>query len=203
MKITQTHIVALGLGIIIGGLTVVATYYFSSPTTEAKIAEYYAVENLVSVSPYDIKSALQRNTQDSFVLVDLRSEVEYQEGHITSAINIPNYIDSAISGQSNNERIVQAFAALAVENPGKDIITYCYSAACMASRKVGHALSEHNIFTKHLNIGWYEWKYYWTMWNGEDGLSSEDFITAGNEPGIPNLEDTIISPCAEDSEFGC
>ncbi len=203
MKITHTHIVALILGVVIGGLGVLATSSFSDQTKEEHIAEYYKIENLVSVSPYDIKSALQRNTQDSFVLVDLRTPAEYEAEHITSAINIPNYIDPAVSGQDNNERIVNAFAELKADNPNKDIITYCYSAACMASRKVGLALSENGIATKHLNIGWYEWKYYWTMWNGEDGLKAEDFTTTGNEPGVPSLENTIISPCSENSEFGC
>lgn len=180
--------------------------WFVTPSTEPSVAEitaeYYAVENAVSVSPYDIKAALQSGTQDSFVLVDLRSEAEYEAGHITSAINIPNYVDPSVSGMSNEERVVAAFAEVADANPGKDIITYCYSAACMASRKMGHTLSQNGISTKHLNIGWYEWKYYWTMWNGEDGLDPEAFITVGSEPGEPDLENTILSPCAE-GEFSC
>lgn len=203
MKITHTHITALITGLIIGSLAVLSFINLHPVTDNERVLEYYKVENSVAVSPYDIKSGLQKNTQDSFILVDLRTQPEYEKEHITSAINIPNYLDPAISGQDNSSRIIAAFAELHSKNPNKDIIMYCYSAACTASRKVGLLLAEHGITAKHLNIGWYEWKYYWNMWNGEDGLKAEDFITTGKDPGTPNLKNTIISPCGADNEFGC
>lgn len=203
MQITQSNLTALILGLIIGSLGVFWLNNHTAPTAEEKIADYYAVENLVAVSPYDIKTALQKNTQNTFVLVDLRTSEEYNTEHMTSAVNVPNYIDPKISGKSNSDRLVEVFTKIKNDNPNKDIIMYCYSAACMASRKVGLLLSQNGIATKHLNIGWYEWKYYWTIWNGEDGTKSEDFITKGSEPGTPDLEKTIISPCGVDDEFGC
>lgn len=171
------------------------------PTDEEMIAEYYRVETLVSVSPYDLKTALQRGEQDKHVVVDMRSPAEYAEGHITGAINIPNYLPSDATGESGEQRIVKAFRQVAAENPGKDIIVHCYSAACMVSRKVGNMLAGHGIYIKHLNIGWYEWKYYWTIWNGEDGNRAEDFITVGSEPGEPSVSGPI-DPCGE-GEFSC
>lgn len=203
MKITHTHLIALILGVIVGSLAVLVSTSLSAPTVGEQVAEYYKIENMVAVSPHDIKTGLQKNTQDSFVLVDLRSAGEYETEHITSAVNVPNYVDPEVSGQDNAERLVAAFAELRAENPDKDIIMYCYSAACMASRKVGQALSEQGIIAKHLNIGWYEWKYHWTIWSGEDGLDPQDFITAGADPGTPSLEDSVLSPCSTDNEFGC
>ena len=196
-------IVAFGLGVVLGS---VGFYLFEgglskSVSDEELISEYYKVEALVSVSPYDIKTALQRGTHNEFVLVDLRTQAEYDQEHITSAVNVPSYSPSDATGETSEERIVKAFEQIIANNPGKDIITYCYSAACMASRKVGNMLAQHGIYTKHLNIGWYEWKYYWTMWNGEDGNRAEDFITTGSEPGEPEIGGPI-DPCGE-GEFSC
>lgn len=203
MQITQRDLIALVLGLIIGSLGVFWLNHLAEPTAAEKIADYYTVENLVAVSPYDIKTALQKNTQGDFVLVDLRTPEEYHTEHMTSAINVPNYVDAKVSGKDNSARLIEAFTKIKNDNPNKDIIMYCYSAACMASRKVGLLLSQNGITAKHLNIGWYEWKYYWTIWNGEDGTKAEDFITKGSEPGKPDLKDTLLSPCSENNEFGC
>ncbi len=198
----RTILGAFVAGAVLGAAIFAAGWYAAARPTEADLmAEYYRVENLTSVSPYDIKTALQRGTHDQFVLVDLRSSAEYEAEHITSAINVPNYAPSDASGESAEDRIVREFRKIAKDNPGKDIITYCYSAACMASRKVGDTLARHGLSTKHLNIGWYEWKYYWTMWNGEDGHRAEDFITVGPEPGEPQVGGPI-DPCGE-GEFSC
>lgn len=199
----KTNIIVLILGLIIGSLGVFWLNHLSAPTDMEKITDYYTIENLVAVSPYDIKTALQKNTQNAFVLVDLRTPEEYNLEHITSAVNVPNYLDPKKSGQSNSDRLVDTFTKIKNDNPNKDIIMYCYSAACMASRKVGLLLAEHGIVAKHLNIGWYEWKYYWTIWNGEDGTEADDFITKGSEPGTPDLGNSLLSPCSEDNEFGC
>lgn len=197
----KSTLIALAVGGVAGAVVFYSGWYLASHTSEQLIAEYYRIENLVSVSPYDIKTALQRGTHDDFVLVDLRTAAEYEEEHITSAINVPSYSPEDATGESSEERIVKAFEKIVADNPGKEIITYCYSAACMASRKVGNTLAQHGIYTKHLNIGWYEWKYYWTMWNGEDGNTSKDFITPGSEPGEPAIGGPI-DPCGE-GEFSC
>lgn len=191
-------------GIVVGALAmyiVPLAWSGGGPTDEELIAEYYRIETLVSVSPYDLKTALQRGEQDKHVVVDMRSPAEYEAGHVTGAINIPNYLPADATGQSSEERIVAAYREVIAENPDKDIIAYCYSAACMVTRKVGNMLAGYGIHIKHLNIGWYEWKYYWTMWNGEDGNSAEDFITVGSEPGAPTVGGPI-DPCGE-GEFSC
>lgn len=195
-------LVAFGTGVIAGAVLFAAGWYAaSSESDEDLMAEYYQVENLVSVSPYDIKTALQRGTSDEYVLVDMRTPEEYEAGHITGAINIPNYLPSDATGESSENRIVAAYEQVVAENPGKDIIVHCYSAYCMVSRKVGNMLSSHGIYIKHLNIGWYEWKYYWTIWNGEDDTTAEDFITVGREPG-EHAAGGVIDPCGE-GEFSC
>jgi len=37
----------------------------------------------------------------------------------------------------------------------------------MTGRKIGKMLAEKEIYVKHPNIGWNEWRYYWNLWNHE------------------------------------
>lgn len=170
-----------------------------APTNEERIAEYYATENAVHVSPHSLRKKMDKNDQ-SYILVDLRSAQEYETSHIVGAINIPAYSDPNTSAYDEKDRIISAFDALP---DGKDIIVYCYSTPCMTGRKVGQMLAEHQIYVKHLNIGWNEWRYYWDLWNhdGETPTKGEDYIVSGKEPGTPNMTDWP-SPCGE-GELGC
>jgi hypothetical protein len=102
------------------------------------------------------------------------------------------------------DRIVSQFKKAISENPNKEVITYCYSAACMTGRKVGKMLSDNGVFVKTLNIGWNEWKYFWTLWNHEHEWKStkpENYIVVGKEPGTPTQR-SLPSPCG-DGELGC
>lgn len=197
-------LMALVMGALAGAAIFYAGWQYGSHQSDRSlVTEYYRVENLVSVSPYELKTALQRGEQDQHVVVDMRSPAEYEAGHVTGAINIPNYLPSDASGEENSsQRILRSFREVQADHPGKDIIAYCYSAACMVTRKAGVMLAEHDIYIKHLNIGWYEWRYYWTIWNGEDGYTYEDFTTVGAEPGVPVDMNDPIAPCGE-GEFNC
>jgi len=198
----KADITSLAIGFVLG---IIATVFLTSTPEKSPndlITEYYAVETAVSVSPYDIKTNIMQGKANSFILVDVRSQAEYEEEHIVTALNIPIYVDPAESGKDNSERIIEAFRELKNTNPNTDIITYCYSAACMAARKVGNTLAENGIFVKHLNIGWNEWRYHWDLWNGPNsGTFVEDFVISGTEPGEPKIQN-IIAPCGE-GEFAC
>jgi len=153
------------------------------------IKEFYNAETEVSVSPHHIRKLMTKGN-DSFVLVDVRSEEEYLEEHIIGALNVPAYKDRETSAYEDVDRIVTAFKTLTESNPGKEIILYCYSSACMTSKKVGKILADHDIFVKHLAIGWNEWRHAWVMWNHEhewDTIKVEDYIVSGKEPGKLNL----------------
>ena len=138
---------------------------------------------------------------NSFVLVDLRSQEEYEKEHIISAINIPAYKNKETSAYDETERIVNEFSKLPRD---KEIIVYCYSMPCMSGRKIGKLLAENNIYVKHLGIGWNEWRYYWNLWNHEYEFNItdiNDYIAQGKEPGRPKLKINSTS-CAIGS-LGC
>ncbi len=192
---------ALVVGVIVGvGFSLI---FNNNESKSNLIKEYYEIENAVSVSPHDLKVTLQQGIMDkNFIVVDLRSAGQYAAGHIPGAISVPA---SSEDGEDNRARLVETFRGLEDIKGDRDIITYCNSAACMLSRKVGLALAEEGIYVKHLNIGWNEWEHYWTLWNGKDGVDPEHFIARGEEPGEARLDDDekVLAPCAADAEFSC
>lgn len=181
----------------------VYSYATNKPTKEELIADFYAIENAVYVSPHGLRKAMDKGEMP-YTIIDLRSAQEYEKEHMIGAINIPAYSDPDTSAYGDIERIVGEFKKLPQD---KEIVVYCYSMPCMTGRKIGLMLSEHQIYVKHLGIGWNEWRYFWTLWNHElewDQTKVEDYIWTGKEPGTPKRKDAgLVTPCTLDNNFGC
>lgn len=173
---------------------------------EERIAEFYATETSVLVSPHGIRKNILDGKNDA-ILVDVRSQEEYEREHIVGALSVPAYKDPETSAYSDVERIVNGFQEIREQNPEKDIVVYCYSIPCMTGRKVGHMLAENGIYAKELNVGWNEWRYEWTSWNHEhewEDTNAEQYISSGPEPGeFVAPEGYIPMPCSIDNELGC
>jgi len=195
---------AIIFGALAGALSAFVVLNFQTPSQEDLIEDFYLTENAVHISPHGIRKAMDKEYND-FILVDLRSQQEYEDEHIIGAVNIPAYKDPDTSAYEDVERIVNSFRELKSQNPDKDIIVYCYSIPCMTGRKVGSMLVENDIYVKHLGIGWNEWRYSWTSWNHphEWNITKvEDYISTGAEPGAPKVKENSIA-CPIDNEFGC
>ena len=161
---------------------------------EEIIADYYKSENAVGISPHTLRKTMDEGGTN-FILVDLRSSFEYEQEHITGAISIPGV------SITNSVQFVDKFKELPKD---KVIVTYCYSSACMLSRQVGQLLSENGMYTKHLNIGWNEWRYDWQMWNAPSEWATtkpEDYVISGKEPGTPTKKANSAACTA--GELGC
>ncbi len=170
-------------------------------TQNELIKDFYLTENAVYVSPHSLRGKMDKGVND-YVLVDLRSAQEYEQGHIIGAVSIPAYKDPDTSDYGAVNRIAAAFAALPEDN---DIIVYCYSMPCMTGRKIGKMLAGHGIYVKHLGIGWNEWRYFWTLWNHEhewDKTDVGDYIATGKDPGVPTRR-TNSTACPITGPFGC
>ncbi len=171
---------------------------------DQRISEYYATETAVMVSPHGLRKQMDKGDM-SFVLVDLRSQEEYEREHIIGAVNVPAYANPDTSAYGDVDRIVNSFRELQELNPGKTIIVYCYSMPCMTGRKIGNMLAQHDIYVKELGVGWNEWRHFWQLWNHEHEWSVtrvEDYVVAGAEPGEPQIRD-YTGGCVIDNEFGC
>lgn len=170
----------------------------SIPSNDELIKEFYAVENAAHVSPHSLRRKMDKGDKN-YILVDLRSPQEYEREHIIGAVSIPAYTDPNVSAYEEKDRIVRQFQELINANPGKEIITYCYSIPCMTGRKIGKMLAEKGIYVKTLIVGWNEWRHFWTLWNHEHEwktIKPEDYIWKGKEPGIPQQREAP-SPCGE------
>ena len=202
-KLLLIFIATAIIAAVIGSLT---TYFLISskkPNATDLIKDFYLTENAVHVSPHSLRKKMDKG-EDDFILVDLRSNQEYEKEHIIGAVNIPTYKDpnnsiSLEGEQKEKERIIKQFKDLS----DKDIIVYCYSMPCMTGRKVGKLLAQNGIFVKSLNIGWNEWRYFWNLWNhdGETPTEYKDYVVSGKEPGKPKVKDSF-SPCRQ-GELGC
>jgi rhodanese-related sulfurtransferase len=150
--------------------------------------DFYDTENSVSVSPATLKKMID-GKDNSYILVDLRSSDEYNIDHIVGAVNIP------IVGMDES-RILTEFKKLPQD---KKIIMYCYSAYCMLSRQAGQLLADNSIQAQHLNLGWSEWKYYWSLWNPEGKTETgTKYIEKGN-----GIKSTTPNNCTSSNKFGC
>lgn len=198
-KSTTILILAVVLAVISSAITS-SIILNQSPTKEDLMHDFYLTETAIHVSPHHLRKAISKG-DDSFIIVDLRSQEEYEKEHILGAINIPAYKNPDKSAYGDVERIVGEFAKLSQD---KDIIVYCYSSPCMTGRKVGKMLAEEGIYVQHLGIGWNEWRYYWDLWNHEHEWNVTDvmdYVASGSEPGeFEGLEDS--NTCAV-GYFGC
>jgi rhodanese-related sulfurtransferase len=122
---------------------------YKKSTPNAKVMNNSAeqaslVEAVAHVKRISEKEAFRLQTNGSAVIVDVRSNTQFQLGHIQGAINIPR------------SQIVARFKDLP---PGKMVITYC---ACGAEEASGQAvldLNNHGVKnTAALKGGLNAWK---------------------------------------------
>jgi len=202
MKTHNIVLLTIVISLLAGALSAFIVVNIQSKDNLMK--DFYLTENYIHVSPHGLRKHMDKG-DDDFIIVDLRSQEEYEREHIIGAINIPAYRDPYNSAYDEVDRIVAMFKSLQERNPGKDIIVYCYSIPCMTGRKVGNMLAEHGIYVKQLGIGWNEWRYYWELWNHEHEWNVtfvEDYVVSGTEPGIPKLK-VNSTVCNIEGEFGC
>jgi len=195
-KQQYTHFV---VGALLGALFVmvagnVVGHKDSDTLTNELRAQYFATEVATLVSPHNVRERMS-HADDSFILVDVRTKEDYAREHIVGAINIDTSQDL--------NTILAAFAALPTY---KQVIVYCYSAACMNGRKAGNFLAENGIYVQEMTIGWSEWRYGWQMWNYDtewDTFKVEDYVVSGDEPGELPPSVGIPAPCPIGGSLSC
>jgi len=186
-------------------IVVVGIYHYSQDTQSQRIYDYYHTEVATLESPHGIRKAIAKGSRD-FILVDVRSQQEYEQEHIVGALNVPSYSDPDTSAYNEVDRIVNGFKDIIKQYPDRDIIIYCYSSSCMSGRKIGRMLSEHGIYAKELGIGWNEWRYDWNMWNYPHEWETTDvmdYVFSGVEPGEYSGFDGVLEGCSLSAEFNC
>lgn len=168
---------------------------------ERYIRNYFETESATLVSPHHVRKEMEA-WHDKYLLVDLRTESEFEQWHIINAVNIPAYSEKNNMGIGDEERIVAAFSHLSDE---KEIVIYCYSMPCMTWRKVWRLLARNNIYVKELGIWRNEWKYYSQQRNYEWELADldiEQYIESEEVDSSVQMKPTHET-CPANNELGC
>lgn len=171
------------------GAGVGINWYISknTKTTSDLVRNYYNDEMAAIISPVDVRALIDKK-DSNYILVDLRTKPEYDTEHVVTAINIP-------AGSLNETQVLAEFNKLP---KNKEIIVYCYSASCTLGRQVGQFLANKGIYVRDMDVGWSEWKYYWSLWNpGEDSKVGINYVVKGIGSTAP-----ANGVCTQ-GKFGC
>lgn len=172
----------------LGAFVGVSLFEYSESRPQNHLKNYYRGEMATVVSPQTIKKYIDEKKSD-YILVDLRSQGEYEKEHFITAINIP-------AGSMDEAQLVASFERLPKD---KTVIVHCYSSYCTLGRQVGEALANHGIYVKELTVGWSELRYHWDLWNPGAGVDDgKDYIVTGKA----DPSNTPIIPCTVGA-FGC
>ncbi len=197
-------------GIIGGVVVLLGTYAIQSLTKDdsqaVKIAEYFKQEVATLQSPHGLRKMIaDGSAAKKFVIVDVRSQEEYEDGHIVTSYSIPAYLTKDNIEKTSEDRVIESFRELRDANKDKTILIYCYSASCMTGRKIGDLLARNGIYVKELTVGWNEWRYFPNTWNYPHewkDVDIMDYVASGTEPGIVP-EGLAPKGCTLDGGLGC
>ena len=199
---TKVVLISIIVGLLAGGITAYLVVELGEKSQEDLIKEFYDVETATHVSPHGLRKHMGEDP--NVIIVDLRSQEEYEEEHIITAVNVPAYKDRDHSDYGAVDRIVSSFKEMQASNPDAEFIVYCYSTPCMTGRKVGKILADHGIYVKHLGIGWNEWRYHWQTWNHHhewEITDVMDYVVSGPDPGV--IEGAKKEVCPIEGGLGC
>jgi rhodanese-related sulfurtransferase len=102
---------------------------------------YY--ESPQDLEPLDANQLLKRLEEGEVVVLDVRPEVEYQAGHIPSAVSIP---------------ITELEGRLAELPTDKEIVAYCRGPYCLYAPQAVELLAKKGYRARRLTIGLPDWR---------------------------------------------
>lgn len=129
------------------------------------------------VDPYELLLRL-KNHKNDFILIDLRTNQEYQKGHISTAINISGYKspEDLTFSSDQKKRVKGMFSPL--YSKGKQIVLYAQTSYSQTPSLVANLIG-HTGQVSILGIGYNEWAHMKTLWVPEAEWSSinpDDFV---------------------------
>lgn len=115
-----------------------------TPAARPEEAQRHFLAKLaVETDPADVRLDLQRG-QTSFVLIDARSEQDFEECHIPGAINLPpRRITDESTSHLSKEKV---------------LVTYCWSPGCNGATKAAARLSALGFAVKEMIGGLEYWR---------------------------------------------
>lgn len=115
-------------------------------------------EAYISTQKFDASLLLSKikSKDKNYALVDVRSKLAFENGHIEGAINIPVYGTSLVlqNGDLDKNGINKTFSGL---NKASLVIVYAQNEYDSVPQEVSQILSGKNQTVKPLSVGWSEW----------------------------------------------
>jgi rhodanese-related sulfurtransferase/DNA-binding transcriptional ArsR family regulator len=105
------------------------------------IADYF--ERPDEMDAVSLDELRERMPDSNFLLLDVRDEAEYRQGHLPGAVHVP---------------LEKLEANLAHLPPDREIIAYCRGPYCILSLKAVQMLRAHGFHSRRLEEGVAEWK---------------------------------------------
>jgi rhodanese-related sulfurtransferase len=104
--------------------------------------DFFRAKLAYETSPWEMNETL-KSSPDGVVLVDVRDEQQFGEGHIKGAKNVP---------------LGKLPGSLASLPKDKDIVTYCGSITCALSSKAALELAQKGYRVRHMVGGFKSWQ---------------------------------------------
>lgn len=123
-------------------MTTSNVWKYTAKNTE-EIHKYYYQKLHFETDCYDVYQDIQSKSND-FILVDVRSEEDYNAYHAQGAINIPN------------RQITKEF--MSQYSPTTKFVVYCWGPGCNGAAKAAFKLSELGYHVKEMLGGIEYWK---------------------------------------------
>ena len=112
-----------------------------SRVSSLDLADYFQMKLEAELGPHDLKHQMVNG--ETVVILDLRNQEGFKEGHIPGAVSIPF------------EELESRYKELPKD---KEIITYCWNVTCMLCTKAALFLAKKGYQTKELIGGIEEWQ---------------------------------------------
>lgn len=149
-------------GVALFGFSSTIIAQFAAPKLQARAdpPAQVASPKVVSTERFDhllLASKLRKGEED-FLIIDVRSQKEYDAGHIVTAKNIPIYETEMITdkGDLDTEKVLGSFEGIEKD---KLIILYGQNSYATIPSDTAFLLEKAGKSAKALAIGWEEWEH--------------------------------------------
>ena len=115
------------------------------------------------IDPVMVKELID-STEKDYVIVDIRSSMEYKWSHMKGAINMPAYADPNNVYQTQN-KLDDVYKKVSKKLTGKKlVIVYGYRPESDITDKAFEYLKKYKYPVRVLSISWYDWLHNFATW---------------------------------------
>jgi len=147
----------------------------------------YYESKKTTIDPVMVKELID-STEKDYLIVDIRSSMEYKWSHMKGAINMPAYEDPNNVYQTQN-KLDDVYKKVSKKFAGKKLmIVYGYRPESDITDKVFEYLKKYKYPVRVLSIPWYDWLHNFASWMPgiqTGGFDNSKYIEGGSSLSQP------------------